>query len=184
MNLVIKVIRLGFLHITLRLKRVKYGKSLRGDKCDIINKGRIEIGNNVTLYSTAEGHVFKTGLFAFREDSVIKIGNNCGFSGTVIFCLKKVMIGDYSRFGPGVIIMDNNSHSTSIDPETRHNDKAKEAPVIIGNNVWVGLRSIILKGVTVGDNSIIAAGSIVTKNVPPNSLVGGNPAKFIKKLTD
>ena len=56
----------------------------------------------------------------------------------------------------------------------------KTQPVYIGKNVWIGLGSIILKGVTIGDGAIIAAGSVVTKDVPSNCLVGGNPAKVIK----
>ena len=60
--------------------------------------------------------------------------------------------------------------------------KLKTAPVIIGNNVWIGMNATILKGVTIGDNSVVAAGSVVTKSVPANVVVAGNPAVVIKKL--
>ena len=79
--------------------------------------------------------------------------------------------------------MDNNSHAVTTDHNKRETGRVGESPVIIGNNVWIGMRSIVLKGVTIGNNSIIAAGSIVTKDVPSNCLVGGNPAKFIKSIT-
>lgn len=85
-------------------------------------------------------------------------------------------------FGPGVVILDNDSHNISIDPVVRRTGKIAESPVVIGNNVWIGMRSIIMKGVRIGDNSIIAAGSVVTKDVPSNQLFGGNPASFLKKL--
>ena len=85
-------------------------------------------------------------------------------------------------FGPGVIILDNDSHNISTNPITRRFGKIAEDKVIIGNNVWIGMYSIILKGVQIGNNSIIAAGSIVSKSIPSNQLFGGNPARFIKKL--
>lgn len=59
--------------------------------------------------------------------------------------------------------------------------KEKTAPIQIGNHVWIGARAIILKGVTIGDGVVVAAGAVVTKDVPPNTLVGGVPAKIIKE---
>ena len=85
-------------------------------------------------------------------------------------------------FGPGVVILDNDSHNTSIDPIIRRTGKISVIPVVIGNNVWVGMHSIIMKGVHIGDNSVIASGSVITKDVPSNQLFGGNPAHLIKKL--
>ncbi len=69
------------------------------------------------------------------------------------------------------------------DKPARPPDAVKPRPVIIGDNVWIGMNAIILKGVTIGDNSIIAAGAVVTKDVPPNTVVAGNPARFVKRLT-
>ena len=173
---------LVFLHLNLRIKGVTYGKKLRGNRCLIKNDGKIKLGINVSLNSYPGGELFKTGLFAYLNTSLIKIGNNCNLNGTVIYCRNKITIKDNCMFGPGVIILDNDSHNSSIDPVTRISGKINDAPVYIGNNVWIGMRSIIMKGVHIGDNSIIAAGSIVTKNVPSNQLFGGNPAKLIKVL--
>ena len=174
--------RLLLLHIQLRLHSVSYGKKLRGNPCIIRNKGRIELGNGVFLNSYPDGELFRTGLRAYFPSSVIRIGDNCSINGTVIHSRNAVTIGDNCMFGPGVVILDNDSHNTSTDPELRRQGKIDESPVVIGNNVWVGMRSIIMKGVHIGNNSIIAAGSIVTKSVPSDSLYGGNPAAFIKNL--
>ena len=183
-RLIPQALRLSLLHLQLRLHGVSFGKKLRGNPCIIRNKGKIELGNSVFLNSYPDGELFRTGLNAYFPSSIIKIGDNCSLNGTVIHSRIAVIIGDSCMFGPGVVILDNDSHNTSIDPECRRKGKISESPVIIGNNVWVGMRSIIMKGVQIGDNSIIAAGSIVTKSVPSNSLFGGNPATFIKKLEE
>jgi acetyltransferase-like isoleucine patch superfamily enzyme len=184
MKLVPDASRLFFLHVQLRIHGVAYGKKLRGNPCIIRNKGKIELGHNVFLNSYPDGVLYKTGLMAHLTSSLIKIGDNCSLNGTIVHSRNAVIIGNNCMFGPGVVILDNDSHNPSIDPERRRQGKISESPVIIGNNVWVGMRSIIMKGVHIGDNSIIAAGSIVTKNVPNNQLFGGNPATFIKILEE
>ena len=143
------------LHLKLRLHGVRYGSSLRGNNCVIKNKGRIEIGNRVSLNSCPGGEMFRTGLLTHFTNAVIKIGNDRNLNGTFIHSRKKVVIGDYCLFGPDVIILDNDSHNTSIDSLVRRTGEVNEAPVIIGKNVWVGMRSIIMKGVHWGDNSIL-----------------------------
>ena len=181
-RLIPQVFRLFLLHIQLRRHGVIYGKKVRGNPCVIRNKGKIELGNNVFLNSYPDGELYRTGLLAHLNSSLIRIGDNCSLNGTMIHSRYTVIIGSNCMFGPGVVILDNDSHNTSIDPELRRHGKISDSPVRIGDNVWVGMRSIIMKGVQIGDNSIIAAGSIVTKSVPSDSLFGGNPAVFIKKL--
>lgn len=87
--------------------------------------------------------------------------------------------------GAGCLITDSDHHS--IDWKVRcllgDTDK-KTAPIVIEDYVFIGARSIILKGVTIGEKSIVAAGSVVVKNIPSGEMWGGNPAKFIKKIGD
>lgn len=117
----------------------------------------------------------------------LKIGNNVGVSATSFACKGSIEIGNNVRIGSGCVIHDTDHHS--FNPKIRTGkDKsadvanAKKKPVIIKDNVFIGARCLILKGVTIGENSIVGAGSVVTKDIPDNEIWAGNPAKFIKQL--
>ncbi|GIN87222.1 maltose O-acetyltransferase [Heyndrickxia sporothermodurans] len=97
----------------------------------------------------------------------------------VILDVCPVKIGNNCMIAPGVHIY---TATHPLDAETRNSGKEYGKPVLIGNNVWIGGRSIVNPGVTIGDNVVIASGSVVTKDVPDNVVVGGNPAKVIKKI--
>ncbi len=112
------------------------------------------------------------------------IGNNTGCSGTSIHCYEEITIGNYVNIGAGTKIFDTDFHSLAWkDRENIKTDIAnrKTAPIHIGDHVFIGTRTIIGKGVTIGDRSIIAAGSVVVTNIPSDEIWGGNPAVFIKK---
>lgn len=102
---------------------------------------------------------------------------NCN---TVICALKRIEIGNDCLVGDAVAIFDSDFHE--LNPSRRRLGSGPVMPVVIGNNVWIGSRSIILKGVSLGDNSVIGAMSVVTKPVPPNTLVAGNPARVVRSL--
>lgn len=137
---------------------------------------KIIIGSNCNFASSSHinyrgiSHncIFQTG----KENALIKIGSNCGFSGCSIVSDKEVIVGDEVLIGSGTLIGDRDDHS-SIYAST-------PSPVVIGNNVWIGMHCIILKGVHIGDNTIIGAGSIVTKDIPSNCIAAGNPC-VVKK---
>ena len=93
---------------------------------------------------------------------------------------ESILIGDACMIAHGVYISDADWHGIYDRAEPVGNTK----PVILEDNVWIGDSAIICKGVTIGKNSIIGAGSVVTKNVPPNSIFAGNPAKLVKTLED
>jgi acetyltransferase-like isoleucine patch superfamily enzyme len=106
----------------------------------------------------------------------VAINDFCYFTGE-----GGITIGDYCLIAPGVSVI-SRDHGFSEKNVPYVKQKQTLGPVVIGNNVWLGKNCIILKGVTIGDNSIIAAGAIVTKSVPPDCIYGGNPAKLIKKI--
>ena len=152
--------------------------------CFSDNKENIKIGDNCeiagTLYSMDDGKITIGNYTEIREAS---------FVGSV----EDIKIGDYVIISNHVKIYDNNNHPT--DPETRkqmcingfHGEAwrwtyAEHKPVVIENNVWIGEGTTILKGVTIGEGSIIGCNSVVTKDVPPYCIAAGNPAKVVKKL--
>ena len=124
-------------------------------------------------------------IFFVGNKAQLRIGNNVGMSSTAIICEKNIRIGDFVKIGGNVVIYDTDFHS--LDPNLRRESgsdicNANRQNVIIENNVFIGAHSTILKGVHIGENSIIGAGSVVTKSIPDNEIWGGNPAKFIRNI--
>lgn len=115
----------------------------------------------------------------------LTIGKNCHFGAhNHITCINNITIGDNLLTGKWITITDNSHGTTNV--ETLHVDPIKrplysKGPVVIGNNVWIGDKATILPGVTIGDGAVIAANAVVTKDVEPYTVVGGNPARVIKK---
>lgn len=142
------------------------------------------IGKNFHAVSARKRSVFT--LFApcsltIIGNGQIVIGEHVGLNGTVIAARNRVTIGDYTMIGPNTIIVDHDGHN-SWPPRDRWTTSGTAAPIVIEQDVWIGMNCIILKGVTVGRGSIIAAGSVVVKNVDPACLYAGNPATKIKDL--
>lgn len=122
-------------------------------------------------------------LQARNTGAQIKIGNNVSFSNNVaIVANEQINIGDKCLIGDLVLIMDSDFHE--INPDKRHAGSGFSAPIYIGTNVWLGSRVIIKKGVNIGDNSIVAAGSVVSGLIPANCIAAGNPAVAIRTISD
>ncbi len=155
------------------------GKNLKcdGDMPLIDGGGTIIIGNNVFIGNQGAWFV-SPNLY---PNPILKIGNNTVLNyRTVISVEQKVQIGNNCLIAEQVKIYDNNSHG--IDYNNRSMTLSDVNPVIIEDNVWIGMNSIILKGVTIGKGAVVAAGSVVTKDVDAMTVVAGNPAKFIKSI--
>lgn len=169
------------------LKLGSWNASWRFLKLPIIQKNataKIIIGNNFTACSDPKknsiGLIQKVIIKAQSPNAHIRIGDNVGVSGCTISG-KDILIGNNVLLGSGVLITDGDAHP--IHPELRHNGKyIITAPIIIEDDVFIGARSIILKGVTIGKGAVVGAGSVVTKNIPEMSIVGGNPAKVISQI--
>lgn len=92
-----------------------------------------------------------------------------------------IYVGDKVMFGPNVTVA---TAGHPIDPELRYQAMQYNIPVHIGENVWIGANAVVLPGVTIGDNSVIGAGSVVTKDIPPNVIAVGNPCRVLREIGD
>jgi acetyltransferase-like isoleucine patch superfamily enzyme len=110
-----------------------------------------------------------------QENALLEIGSGYMSSDSRIMCFNHIKIGNDVIIADQVTIRDSDNHNI------KYEGYEMSKPINIGNHVWIGMRATILKGVTIGDGAIIAAGAVVTKNVPPRCLAGGIPAKVIKK---
>jgi acetyltransferase-like isoleucine patch superfamily enzyme len=141
----------------------------------VTNQGRMVIGPRVQLVSTIatlELVSEKGGLLEIGERSLVNFG--CSLVATEL-----VRIGPRCQIGPYTMMLDNDFHR--VEPERRL-ERPPSKPIVVGENVWIGARVILMAGVTVGDDSCIGAGSVVTADVPPRTLVAGVPARVIREL--
>lgn len=141
----------------------------------VSNRGRLIIGDRVRLASTVSTLELGVG-----PEGILEIGDRVLINhGCSIGATKLVRIGERCNIGSQVIMMDNAFHE--LDPE-RRDELPQASPVILEPNVWLAARVIVLPGVTIGKNSAIGAGSVVTRDIPANVLAAGVPAKVIRSL--
>ncbi len=176
-----------FNDIILKKEKALFGEDLQiNGIIKIENQGKIQIGSHFRANSGVDKNPIGGDTIArlvVLTKAELTIGDNVGLSNSTIFCTNKVTIGNNVMIGGSCKIWDTDFHS--LDPllRTGGNDTdicSKE--INIKDFAFIGGSSIILKGVTIGKNSIVAAGSVVTKSIPDNEIWGGNPAKFIRTL--
>lgn len=174
------------------IKNSVFGKDFQTDSYSFCRnatnkKDSIQIGDNCRI---------RCQLIALGSGK-IRIGNNTYIGGpSKIGAIESITIGNDVIISGEVHVFDNNNHPT--DPETRYAMtqsadsegplwswmESESKPVVIEDNVWIGERSTVLKGVRIGKGSIVACNSVVTKDVPPYTIVAGNPAKVVKNLLE
>lgn len=170
-----------------RLKGVKLGKGIKYygfSKVCRYPKSAISIGDNCGFRSDKFSNLIGVNraciLSTHAENASISIGSGCGLSGVTIGCAEAITIGNNVLLGANVVITDFDWHNA--DPLRRKEPCTSLKPVVIEDNVFIGLNSIVWKGVTIGKNSVIGANSVVTKSIPENCIAAGNPAKVIRPL--
>jgi acetyltransferase-like isoleucine patch superfamily enzyme len=137
----------------------------------VSNRGILRMGSRISIWS----NINRTRI-SVHKNGVLVIGDNNFINGAIISAKDKVVIGNNCKFGPFAMIIDSDFHA--VDD---HSKEGKSEPVIIEDNVWIGAKASVLKGVTIGKSSVVAVGAVVTRDVPPYSVVGGVPAKIIRQ---
>jgi len=117
---------------------------------------------------------------AIGSGARVVIGRRSGFTATVICAAEEIVIGDNVLCGSNVTIIDADWHG--LDPSARRGSVGATSRVLIEDDVFLGLGTVVLKGVTIGHGSVVGAGSVVTRSIPPLSVAAGNPAKVIRAL--
>lgn len=174
-------------YIFLGYMKARYWKVKIGKRCSFrglpvfrtLPQSSILIGDHCIFNSSKTSNLIgvKTPcMFSIvKRGGQIIIGDGCGFSGTVIWAALSIRLGNNVRCGANTLIYDNDGHCN--DPRS-----GADKPIVIGDNVWLGYGVKVLKGVTIGENSLIGSGSIVTKDIPANVVAAGIPCKVIKPI--
>ncbi len=185
--------RLLYLILDYRAKK----RLLSNQKVEIHAKTKVKAWRSISLISGSSlkignGSIFEGAIVTECDDAEIHIGENSYFGGSKIIAACGVEIGDDVLISWGCTFYDHNSHS--ILWSQRKNDvkdwyqgkknwvDVKKEKIKICNKAWIGFNSTIMKGVTIGEGAIIASGSVVVKDVPAWTIVGGNPARVIREI--
>lgn len=177
------LVKFFYLEPVFRYRADRVGRNLILDRGlpFMVGPGHIHIGDDVRISKNVN---FLVGS-KDRPDGNVIVGNRTflGFM-TTYSALRKIRIGSDVLIAAQVRIFDNNSHSLDPDIRTTVDTLGEDdiAPVVIGDKAWIGMFSIIMKGVTIGEGAVVAAGSIVTTDVPAFHLAAGNPARIIRPI--
>lgn len=184
-----RLIALPYIRLAFTLHGISWGRRWRIFGMPIIQRhrdSRIELGDGICLRSWGRSNPlapYQPMVLSTRQaTALIEIGNDCGFTGTTIVADQKIQIGDRVQVGANAVIVDTDFHPLTSEARQEDMHAGASASVTIEDDVFVGMRSIILKGVKIGVGSVVGAGSVVSRDVPPRTVVAGNPATAVRSL--
>ncbi|RMF78291.1 MAG: acyltransferase [Chloroflexi bacterium] len=189
-NEIIRLMMWPLIRLTFMFSGVAWGSGWRLYGLPIIQKHRrstMTIGARLNLRSTARSNPLGPNrpvvLSTRRPGAVLTIGDDFGMTGGSIVCEERITIGNRVTVGANSIITDTDFHPLDARHRFEHPLDGATAPVIIEDDVFIGMQVLILKGVTIGAASVVGAGSVVTRDVPPAVIAAGNPARVIGELS-
>jgi acetyltransferase-like isoleucine patch superfamily enzyme len=158
--------------------RVQFGRNFETNgRLVVRGPGRVVFGDNIKAWAHAEKNVFIT----YTPESRIEVGSGTRLNGAGVMAYTTISIGPRCILG-STVIFDSDFHP--VDPARRHDPTAPVStrPITVGSNVWLAGQSAVLKGTTVGENSVVAFRAVVSGDIPPNVVVAGNPARVVKRF--
>lgn len=165
----------------LQFKRFSAGAYFRVYGPLIISgPGRVEFGENCLIISNA---IKPVHIRTLNPNAAVRLDDHAGLNGTSIQCAQSVKIGRLSNIADAYIT-DTSAHTLDVDRRMLTSKDIPPRPVTIGENVWVSVQVVILPGVTIGENSVIGACSLVRDDVPNNVFAAGNPLKIVREISD
>tara|TARA_R110002020_G_scaffold415079_2_gene624506 strand:+ start:897 stop:1478 length:582 start_codon:yes stop_codon:yes gene_type:complete len=191
MRKIVRAFWILFYRFIFSIKKVSYGQDMRVCNSIYFKLGKniiVSIGNNFGFSSGAGYNPLSRnikGSIELENGARLKIGDNVGISSSCLWVFEYIEIHDRVKIGADCILLDSDAHSLHfMDRRAAISDRpnAKKRGIIVEEDVLIGMRSIVLKGVRIGARSIIGSGSVVTKDIPSDEIWAGNPAIFIRKI--
>ena len=178
-----------YIRLQFAFHGIDWGERWRIFGAPILQRHRgsvIRVGDGLVLRSWPRSNplapTHPVVLSTRSRDAEIVLGDDCGLTGVVIVAETGVMVGDRVLIGGNAQIVDTDFHPLHAEVRQQDMNAGTTRRIRIGDDVFIGMNSIILKGVNVGTGSVVGAGSVVSQDVPPKTIVAGNPARVVRSL--
>lgn len=178
-----------YIRLLFAMNDIPWTKNSRFLGIPIIQKHRsssMRVGPHLGLRSSVRSNPLGPNhpviLCTWQAGAVLEIGSHFAMTGGALIAAERIMIGDRVNIGANTTVLDTDFHPLDAEARRLHPQDAITKPVIIEDDVFIGMNCLILKGVTIGQGSIIGAGSVVTKDIPAGVIAAGNPARVIREL--
>ncbi|HEX6293196.1 MAG TPA: acyltransferase [Herpetosiphonaceae bacterium] len=164
----------------LRGDRVQFGPGFQANRKLVIKgPGRVIFGAHVNAWAHEERNV----IITYGPDVTIAIGSHVRLNGVGLMAKRGITIGDHCILG-STLLVDTDFHSVRRDRTTNPYAPVHSAPITVCDNVWLAGQTVVLKGVTIGANSVVGFRAVVTRDVPPDVIVAGNPARVVRGVDE